>query len=263
MLGSRPGAHGGTHVDLMPETNASLELWLVDFDNCAEALEEVERLQPRLAQDDLDRASSISDLRERRFRICAYVALRVLLERMAGPSVRAVPFTRAPGRKPQIESCPADFSLSHIDRFALIGVSTAPPLGVDFEGPRSVQMVANRTPEILALAAGFSEEPLPSETTDRAFLQAWSRLEAFSKARGCGLARTLADLGARGSPLHRPSLPELRANAQRLAIEAGLTTWDVELPAGLVGAVAAARGRGPVQARQFPADANAIERLTP
>jgi 4'-phosphopantetheinyl transferase len=244
----------------MPETDASLDLWLVDLDNCAEALEEGERLQPRLARDDIERAAAIVDLRERRRRLTAYAALRVVLERVAGPSVRAAPVTRTPGAKPRLEGCPADFSLSHTDRFALIGVSTAPPLGVDLETPRPVQMVPNRRLEIMAIGSTLGDKPLP-DGTDHAFLQAWARLEAFSKARGCGLARTLADLGARGSPRSRPPLPELRANAQRLSLEAGLSVQDLNLPFDLLGSVAAPRGTPPLHLRRFPADRGAIEQL--
>jgi 4'-phosphopantetheinyl transferase len=251
----------GVRVDPMSETHASLDLWLVDLDDCAEALEEVERVQPRLAQDDIGRAGAILDLRERRHRLAVYTALRILLERVAGPSVRAAPVARKPGTKPRLEDCPADFSLSHTGGFALIGVSKAPPVGVDLEGPRTVQMVPHRMSEIIAIGSTLGEMPLPDESTDRGFLQAWARLEAFSKARGCGLALTLADLGARGLPRSRPPLSELRANAQRLVLETGLTVQDIALPSGLVGAVAAPRGTPPLRVRRFPAGRQAIEQL--
>ena len=251
----------GVHVDPMPETEASLDLWLVDLDDCAEAVEEIERLQPRLAQDDIERAGAILDLRERRHRLAVYTALRILLERAAGPSVRARPFTRTPGTKPFLGGCPADFSLSHTGGFALIGVAKAPPVGVDLEAPRSVQMVPHRMSEIIAIGSTLGEKPLTDESTDRGFLQAWARLEAFSKARGCGLAQTLAELGARGSPMRRPASAELRANAQRLVLETGLTVQDIQLPHGLVGALASALGAYPLHLRQFPAGRQAIEQL--
>jgi 4'-phosphopantetheinyl transferase len=245
----------------MSETDACLDLWLVDLDDCAEALEEVERLQPRLARHDIERAGAIVDLRERRRRLTAYAALRVVLERVAGPSVRAAPVTRTPGTKPRLEDCPADFSLAHTDRFALIAVSMVPSLGVDLEAPRPVQMVPHRMSEIMAIGSSLGEMPLPDASTDRAFFQAWARLEAFSKARGCGLARTLSDLGARGSPMRRPPCAELRANAQRLLLETGLAVQDIALSLGLVAAVAAPRGTPPPQLRQFPTNRAAIEQL--
>jgi hypothetical protein len=122
-------------------------------------------------------------------------------------------------------------------------------------------MVPHRMSEILALGSTLGDTPLSEEGTDGAFLQAWARLEAFSKARGCGLSQTLTDLGARGSPLRRPSLPELRGNAQRLARDTGLAVQDIALPIGLFGAIAAPRDAPPFRLRELPADRASIEQL--
>ena len=75
--------------------NNTIELWLVDL-----AKERDTRLKPssvrvpRLTADDLERADAITDRRERRDRMAAYTALRVLLERIAGSGVRGRPFVR-------------------------------------------------------------------------------------------------------------------------------------------------------------------------
>src|SRR5256885_5042262 len=62
----------------------SMELWLVDLEAAAPALEALEREVPRLSADDRDRAGRLADAHERRNRLAAYTALRVLLERVGG-----------------------------------------------------------------------------------------------------------------------------------------------------------------------------------
>ncbi len=89
-------------------------------------------------------------------------------------------------------------------------------------------------------------------------MQAWSRLEAFAKARGSGLARLLADVGVRGGS----STPaRVEAAARRVVGEAGLKVRDLTLPPGLYGAVTVGEAASVPRVRAFPANGPAIERL--
>ncbi len=234
------------------QTSAGIELWLVDLENCAAALSLHERDAQVLAADERARAQAIGDARERGHRLAAYTALRVLLERMAGPGVRGRPFVRAPGGKPSLDLGGAEFSLSHIDGLALIGLSPALPLGVDIESVRPIRMTARGLVEITAVGAGLSDKPLPDLGSDRTFLQAWARLEAFAKARGRGVAQTLADVGARGKERRQLSPAALEARTRQVAREAGIAVHDVNLSPALHGAVGAPRGTRAVRARTFP-----------
>lgn len=243
----------------MARANTIIELWLVDLEQCAAGLEALERDAPRLADDDRDRAGAIGDLRERRHRLTAYTALRVLLERVVGAGVRGRPFVRGPGGKPRIEEGGAEFSVSHTQGLALIGVTRALPIGVDLEKARVVRMAPRRHGEILAAGVGLGDKPLPDLGTDRAFLQAWARLEAFTKARGRALALTLADLDLRGKGRQQVPLTHVGSAARRLAREAGLMVRDVKLPPGLHGAVAAPRGARLARVRLFPTEPAGLE----
>ncbi len=78
------------------------ELWLVDLEAAAPALEALERDLPRLSGDDRARALRPNDARERRHRLVAYMGLRVVLERVAGAEVRGQRFVRGPGGKPHL-----------------------------------------------------------------------------------------------------------------------------------------------------------------
>lgn len=243
------------------QTRSDIEIWLVDLEKSAEALEMLEGGARRLAADEYDRINAINDPRERRHRLATYIALRIVLERIAGPGVRGLPYKRRPGGKPRLDLDGAEFSLSHVDGLALIGVSSALPLGVDLERMRPVKMAARRLVEISAIGAGLSDKPLPALGTERTFLQAWTRLEAFAKARGRGIAQTLAEVGVRGSAKRLFSPAELEVRARRVAHDAGITVHDVKLSPTLHGAVGAPRGTRPMRARVFPTHHAGIVRL--
>jgi 4'-phosphopantetheinyl transferase len=245
----------------MIDPSASVELWLVDCDRCSDALEAIERALPRLTDDDRARVQEIGDPHERSRRRAAYTALHLLIERVAGPEVRGEPILRAPGSKPQLSGS-TEFNLAHTGAHALIGVSRGQPLGVDVETVRPVTMSDRRVAEIVALGTGLGDRPLPRPDRDGTFLQAWTRLEAFAKARGVGVAQTLTDAGLRGrGGTAEMALPDVEAAGRRLAADAGLAVHDLRLPPGLYGAIAAPPGAhlGPVTS--FPSDRTAIERL--
>jgi 4'-phosphopantetheinyl transferase len=244
----------------MTHADDSVELWLVDLAASAAALEALECDTPRLAGAERARAAAIADAAGRRQRLAAYAALRVLLERVAGPAVRRQPLARGPAGKPRLAGGGAEFSLSHTEGFALIGVAAASPVGVDVERRRPLRMLQRRRDEIRAVGSGLGGRRLFDPESHAGLMQAWVRLEAFSKARGRALAQTLADLGLRGKGGPVPPA-RLQAEARRLARQAGLAVSDLDLPPGLHGAAAVAVGVGLPGPRLFPADRAGLDRL--
>jgi phosphopantetheinyl transferase len=245
----------------MTPAQARIELWHVDLARCAPALEELERATPRLADDDRERAGAIRDEAARRERIAAYSALRILIERAVGAGARRRPLVRDRGGAPRLAGGGARFSLSHVSGFALIGLAAALPIGVDVERTRPVRVSQRRREEICAVAVGIGGTPLPGPDPDLAMVQAWVRLEAFTKARGLPLIGTLTDLGLRGACHTRPSLARLQAAARQLAQQANLTVADVSLPSGLQGAGAVGSGGRLPRPLDLPADRGNLERL--
>jgi phosphopantetheinyl transferase len=244
----------------MTQADSRIELWLVDLARCAPALDDLERRTQRLADDDRERAGAIRDSVARRERIATYIALRVVLERVAGAGVRRRPFLRPQGRPPRLADGGARFSLSHTEGFTLIGVAATLPIGVDLERTRPLTMPRHRRAEICAVGAGLGREPLPGPEADVVAMQAWVRLEAFTKARERALMETLTDLGLRGQE-RRPLPPgRIEAAARRLVRQASLTVSDLSLPGGLQGAVAF--GARPLPTlREFPSDRAGLEGL--
>jgi phosphopantetheinyl transferase len=242
------------------QTDNRIELWLVDLARCAPALDEVERWTPRLADEDRERAGAIRDGAVRRERLAAYIALRVVLERLAGPQVRGRPLLRPQGHAPRLADSAVRFSLSHTEGFALIGVAANIPIGVDLEWTRPLRMLPSRREEICAVGAGLAGMALPEAEADRA-VQAWVRLEAFTKARERALLATLTDLGLRGQGRRALSPDRVEAAARQLARQSALTVCDLKLPAGLQGAVAVGAVEPLPGLRELPADPAGLERL--
>jgi len=238
-----------------------MELWLVDLEAAAPALEALEREAPRLSADDRDRAGRLADAHERRNRLAAYTALRVVLERMGGAGVRGQRLIRPPGGKPRLRAADPIFSLAHTGGLAIIGVAQSQAIGVDLEEARALAMSRRRREEILAVGVGLAARPAGDADSDAAVLQAWCRLEACAKARGQGISRLLGELGLREARGRQLASAAIEAAARGLVREAGLTVGDVKLAPGLHGAVAYAGSGAAPRLRRFPAEHRAIARL--
>jgi phosphopantetheinyl transferase len=241
---------------------APIELWLVDLEACANALEALELETHCLSPDDRKRAEAIADPRERRHRLAAYTALRVLLERIAGAQVRGMSLTHGPGGKPGLGGSGVEFSLSHTRGLALIAVGRSGPLGIDLEQRRPIKMSPRAALEMCAIASGLGGRLAGTHGSIRAVLQAWTRLEAFAKARGLGVARTLTELGQRGrGGVLALSPAELETAARRQARTYGLSVRDVRLGRSLHAALAAPSDLRHGRVRPFPAHRPDIQAL--
>ena len=191
-----------------------------------------ERATARLSPDDAARSAAVRDPLDRHYRHAAAIALRVILERHFGPSMRCVSFARDRYGRPLLPPPHTGaFSLSHCGRVALVGVSDAGAIGVDIEAPRTIRMDPRRRLIVETAAQVLTREPLPVQR-DARFLQAWVILEALAKADGRGIGHLLTRLGAVGSP-HG----ELDA-AATMAREHGLALNAIDVGPSLYAAVA-------------------------
>lgn len=179
-------------------TLAIPELWCVDLRAAAPALHAIEQRVPRLCPGDRARGSAFSDAAARHEWLATHIALRLLIERAAGPEWRGVSFTRSERGKPHLEAAPLAFSLSHTRGLALIGMARQGSIGVDIERSRTVHVGEERRARIEAAGAALAAPPLPA-AEDARFLQAWVRLEAYAKADGGGIGRLLTRLGIFGT----------------------------------------------------------------
>jgi 4'-phosphopantetheinyl transferase len=253
------GAYHAT-LDGKAFPGTSMELWLVDLPAAVPALEALERQVPRLSADDRTRAARLREERERRQRLAAYIALRIIIERIGGAHVRQQAFMRTASGRPHLGEAAPSFSLSHSGRWALLGIARS-PIGVDLEAHRCLKMSARRRQEVLAIGAGLAQSLAWEGTGKAPVLQAWCRLEAYAKATGQGLAHILAELGLHQASGRQLVTGEIEAAARRLADAGGMAVRDLKLPPGLCGAVACSGVRRLARVRRFPADRAAIVRL--
>src|SRR5689334_24205349 len=121
----------------MPDTDAtarsSAELWLIDLDRVAPTLLRLDEEIPRLGAAERAAILAFGDAEERRRRLAAHVALRLLIEGAIGKRGRGEDFVREGAGKPRLAGADIDFSLAHSADLALIGVARASQIGVDLE----------------------------------------------------------------------------------------------------------------------------------
>jgi len=237
-----------------------VELWCVDLKAAAPALAEMERLTPRLASGERQEAASIADAEVGAERLAVRVAVRLLLERIAGARWRSQPLVRDKHGKPRLEGASVVFSLSHVPGLALIGVAASGPIGVDLERARDVRVRAPRRARLEQAGAALNAAQDLPDGEDARFLQAWVRLEAFAKADGCGIGRLLTRLGIVGErELAREDLIE-RIERARARVE-GAVTRDLALGEGLYAAIASVPAPAVLEIRWLPTSIDGLEKL--
>src|SRR5262245_9709556 len=148
------------------------------------------RLACALAPDERVRASRFVFPPDRRRFTAARAALRFILARYLGITADAVGLRRLPEGRPTLTGEHADalaFSVSRSAGLALCAVALHGEIGVDVE--RVVRGVADDVvrDRILSPAEVAALRPLPPQVRERAFFAAWTRKEAYAKARGLGL----------------------------------------------------------------------------
>ena len=234
---------------------AHAELWFVDLEKASGALDALEAAKPRLSDVDNGRFAAMTDGAARRNRRLAHIALRVLLERRCGPSIRGVPFAVGASGKPALACTNVTFSLAHTAASALIAISDAGLVGVDLEHARKVKIPAARRAPIeraaIALAAGV---PLAEGDPDTRFLSAWVRIEAVAKATGSGVGPFLERLRPRRASKEEEGLAGAKGSSTVVA-------HDLTVAPGLFGAVALVPGQSLPPVRHLPEKAAALAAL--
>ncbi len=254
------GTAGRGQSGLVEETTA---LWLVDVNAAEQALWAMEAQTPRLCWRERMEFETTSNWRRGRDRYAAHVALRLILERWLGAqAVRGVAFDYYDSGKPYLRDSGLDFSLSYSDQMVLIGVRVGGAIGVDLECERTVKMSAERQAQIAATASAICRcsNTADSVHKDVPFLQAWTRMEAVSKATGMGIGRVLRYFGLTGADKAH------RAGDQTAVIEFieryDVCVRDLDIFPGLYASVAQIRGTVMPQLRNMPVERDDLEDFT-
>jgi len=123
-----------------------------------------------------------NDLNRRRF-LLARLALRLLLSPLLNVEPTHISIARCPTGRPYLPDISWDFSISHADSWIFLAIHPRLRVGVDLEGPRSLQH-----PERLLQRIGG--DPHTNDTDiHNTVLQRWTSIEASLKTVGLGLGR--------------------------------------------------------------------------
>jgi 4'-phosphopantetheinyl transferase len=169
--------------------NTDIYVWRIDLNLGFEHPDVVERA---LSDDERSRAARYRLARDReQYRICRF-ALRQILGSILKINPAALEFTQNAYGKPQLTAGDLRFNLSHSGAFGLIAVANGRELGIDIERMRPLEdalEIASRffSPGEVQRLSALADD---AERT-RAFLECWTRKEAFIKAVGEGLSHPL------------------------------------------------------------------------
>jgi 4'-phosphopantetheinyl transferase len=166
-----------------------------------------------LSAAELERANRFvtADLR-RRF-ILARAALRRVVGRCMHVPPETLEFELGPHGKPSLrEAGTLQFNLSHSGELALIAVTSMDPVGVDVEQIREVHDAEAIAARFFSDAEQHQFRMLAAEDRMRGFFRCWTRKEAFIKATGEGLSRSLGSFDVTLTPDEPPRLTRIDAH---------------------------------------------------
>jgi len=184
----------GVHVasPRRPLVGTAVHIWWARLDQTAEELEQLERT---LADDERERAARI----RLKALSARFVAVRGILRAILGRYLDVAPdhvrFRYGDSGKPALADEFAGsglrFNLSHSHGLALYAVTHAREVGVDLERVDPRVDAAGLVGRCFSSREQAEWSSLPDRSRGLAFLNGWTRKEAWAKALGDGLARPL------------------------------------------------------------------------
>jgi 4'-phosphopantetheinyl transferase len=174
----------------------SVHVWRVRLDPPGEMNDAWELL----SDEERGRARRFVQEHHRRRFVAAHAALRRILAGYTARHARELRFTLGPNGKPALaESVPGgspprlEFNLSHSADLALVAVAWERPVGVDLEQWERDMDHLELAERFFSPAERASLRALATSRDDlvHGFFAAWSRKEAYLKARGEGVTRGL------------------------------------------------------------------------
>ena len=162
-------------------------MWIVRADD---HLDELDALYATLSREEHERASRLRRGRER------WIVARSLLRRVLGGCLgcqpREIELRLGPNGKPELAGFDREptphFNLSHSGEMVTIAVAPT-PVGVDVEQLRDLADLPGLARHSLGADERSALDALPVARRAEGFIAAWTRKEAYLKARGLGLAQ--------------------------------------------------------------------------
>ncbi len=209
-----------------------IHLWRLDLDT---QMNELPGLERRLVPEELARANRFVNLRDRNRYVLSRGVLRTLLAGYLGTAPSEIVLTRGPQGKPELGEGELRFNMAHSQDLVLYAVTRTGPVGIDVERVLpgiDREITTAFCPRSASRLAGL---PLPARR--RAFYQGWTRMEAYSKGCGAGLAPNLETLDR----FLYPQTPGLVSRPDSSAATCQWCFYDLLPRRGYLGSLAASR----------------------
>lgn len=231
---------------------AGVDIYWARLDQPAERLE---RLEETLDHDERARAARIRLKTYAARFVAARGILRAILGGYVGVEPARLRFRYGASGKPELGGdlvgAGVRFNLSHSHGLALYAVSRAREVGVDLERIDPYADAAGLVDRCFSTREQAEWLGLPPHSRGRAFLNGWTRKEAWAKALGDGLSLPFAQVEVPLRPLSAGELVPLGGDAG----PARGTLLELTAPdPGYVAALAVRGGAVPVTARSWPDD---------
>jgi 4'-phosphopantetheinyl transferase len=187
---------------------AGVDGWLVHLDDQAAQAQNLDLLDAA----ERERAARYHfDVHRRRF-VAGRAALRCILAGYCPSPPWALEFAYGSHGKPELAACPQiTFNMANADELALVVVTTRRRVGVDLERLRPLPDVEELARSTFTPAEVARLRGLPVTQRTEAFLNGWTRKEAYVKAIGTGLATPPQSFEVSLAPGAAPRLVRLPA----------------------------------------------------
>ncbi|EIM28954.1 4'-phosphopantetheinyl transferase family protein [Microvirga lotononidis] len=148
-----------------------------------------------LSEDEHQRAKCLAQVRDRRRFVARRSYLRHILASRLGISPAEVELEYGPQGKPRLSHrMPMQelhFGMTRSEELAIVALSNTGEIGVDIEAIRPVAEAEDIAALCFSPPEYESFRSLAPEDRVEGFFRHWTRLEAISKAIGCGLAQPI------------------------------------------------------------------------
>jgi len=145
-----------------------------------------------LAPEERERADRFRFARDRRRYITGRAELRRRLAQRCGAAPGHLQLVVGPQGKPRLgEHDGVDFNLSHSAGWALLAITTGVTVGIDIEAVQPGIAGSGVAEHFFAPTEVRHLQSLPEHERDQAFVQCWTRKEAYLKGKGGGLSLPL------------------------------------------------------------------------
>jgi 4'-phosphopantetheinyl transferase len=153
----------------------------------------VDHLWSTLAEDERARARRFHFDRDRRRYVISRGLVRAIMARYLEQQPAEIAFAYSEHGKPYLLSRRLQFNVSHSHDLILLALTAEWDVGIDVEVRRTISDMDALASRYFAPDEAEALAALPDAERGAAFLQTWTRKEAYLKALGTGLAQPLTE----------------------------------------------------------------------